>query len=335
LAIGKHERDAEQDKDVKVDPGNLEIADFPLVKWIANKFDVKLAKEEDTVVHNWSRSNWHEPGHFKHFDSVKNPLDHFYVKETGQATNMKQKWIKKVQQEWNILEKNLPDTIFVRIYEDRMDLLRAVIVGAAGTPYQDGLFFFDIHFPSKYPDVPPQAYYHSGGLRLNPNLYDDGKVCLSLLNTWMGKADELWNPSLSNVLQVLVSIQGLVLNDNPYFNEPSFVREIGSAEWEKNSLTYKENSFLLSCKSMLYILRKPPKHFEMLVKEHFKKRGHYILRACDAYLKGDPVGSLSEDCTLPPNVGAESQTQNSSSIGFKLMLIKTVPKLISAFMKLE
>lgn len=73
----------------------------------------------------------------------------------------------------------------------------------------------------------------------------------------------------------------------------------------------------------------------MLVKEHFKKRGHYILRACDAYLKGAPVGSLSEDCTLPPNVGAESQTQNSSSVGFKLMLIKTVPKLISAFMKLE
>ena len=36
-----------------------------------------------------------------------------------------------------------------------MDLLRSVIVGAAGTPYQDGLFFFDIHFPSEYPDVPP------------------------------------------------------------------------------------------------------------------------------------------------------------------------------------
>lgn len=85
MAIGRHELAAEQDKDVKIDPANLEISDFPLVKWIANKFDVKLAKEEDTVVHNWSRSNWHEPGHFKHFDSVKNPLDHFYVKETGQV----------------------------------------------------------------------------------------------------------------------------------------------------------------------------------------------------------------------------------------------------------
>jgi hypothetical protein len=28
-----------------------------------------------------------------------------------------------------------------------MDLLRAAIVGPAGTPYHDGLFFFDVHFP--------------------------------------------------------------------------------------------------------------------------------------------------------------------------------------------
>lgn len=47
------------------------------------------------------------------------------------------------------------DTIFVRVYEARMDLLRAVIVGAEGTPYHDGLFFFDVFFPDAYPNVPP------------------------------------------------------------------------------------------------------------------------------------------------------------------------------------
>lgn len=36
-----------------------------------------------------------------------------------------------------------------------MDLLRAVIIGAEGTPYHDGLFFFDIQFPDTYPSVPP------------------------------------------------------------------------------------------------------------------------------------------------------------------------------------
>jgi ubiquitin-protein ligase len=36
-----------------------------------------------------------------------------------------------------------------------MDLLRAVIIGPAGTPYHDGLFFFDAQFPSQYPNKPP------------------------------------------------------------------------------------------------------------------------------------------------------------------------------------
>lgn len=53
------------------------------------------------------------------------------------------------------LKHCLTDGIYVRVYEDRMDLLRAVIVGAYGTPYQDGLFFFDFHLPPEYPDVPP------------------------------------------------------------------------------------------------------------------------------------------------------------------------------------
>lgn len=43
----------------------------------------------------------------------------------------------------------------VRACEDRIDLLRAAIVGPNGTPYHDGLFFFDIQFPSDYPHSPP------------------------------------------------------------------------------------------------------------------------------------------------------------------------------------
>lgn len=103
-----------------------------------------------------------------------------------------------------------------------------------------------------------QAYYHSGGLRLNPNLYENGKVCLSLLNTWSGKGTEVWDPQESSILQILVSIQGLVLNTKPYFNEAGYDRQVGTLEGEKNSVVYNENSFLLSCKSMLYLIRRPP-----------------------------------------------------------------------------
>ncbi|KAK7390815.1 hypothetical protein VNO78_18910 [Psophocarpus tetragonolobus] len=256
----------------------------------------------------------------KHFDITKDPSDHYFIGANGQSNN--RKWFKKVQQDWSILQNNLPEEIYVRVYEDRMDLLRAVIVGPYGTPYQDGLFFFDFHLPPEYPDVPPSAYYHSGGWRINPNLYEEGKVCLSLLNTWTGRGNEVWDPKSSSILQVLVSLQGLVLNSKPYFNEAGYDKQIGTAEGEKNSLSYNENTFLLNCKTMMYLMRKPPKDFEVLVKEHFRRRGHNILKACDAYMKGYLIGSLTRDASV-----SEKSSQNSTSVGFKLMLAKIVPKL--------
>lgn len=102
-------------------------------------------------------------------------------------------------------------------------------------------------------------HYRSGGLRVNPNLYESGKVCLSLLNTWTGTGTEVWNPESSSVMQVLLSLQALVLNEKPYFNEAGYDMQIGRAEGEKNSVSYNENAFIVTWKSMLYLIRQPPK----------------------------------------------------------------------------
>ncbi|GKV15950.1 hypothetical protein SLEP1_g26672 [Rubroshorea leprosula] len=185
---------------------------------------------------------------FKKFDTVEDFSDHHYsskgVKQPAKS------WVKKIQDEWRILENDLPDTIFVRVCEARMDLLRAVIIGAEGTPYHDGLFFFDVFFPASYPKAPPNVYYHSGGLRLNPNLYNCGKVCLSLLNTWSGDKNEKWIPGTSTMLQVLVSIQALILNQKPYFNEPGYANLSGTPQGEMMSQQYNENTFILSLRTM-------------------------------------------------------------------------------------
>ncbi len=39
----------------------------------------------------------------------------------------------------------------------------------------------------------------AGRVRFNPNLYNCGKVCLSLLGTWSGPS---WDPGTSTLLQV-------------------------------------------------------------------------------------------------------------------------------------
>ncbi|KAL2900486.1 putative ubiquitin-conjugating enzyme E2 25, partial [Bienertia sinuspersici] len=124
-------------------------------------------------------------------------------------------------------------TIIIRVYEVRIDLLRAVIKGADGTPYHDGLFFFDF------------AKYHTHGLRINPNLYDDGKTCLSLLCTWRGSGVENWQPGKSTMLEVLLLIQGLIFNAEPYYNEPGYESSKASHHGRQQSKYYSENMFLL------------------------------------------------------------------------------------------
>lgn len=264
---------------------------------------------------------------FRQFDIVAHCADHHFYGASKELalSQVKRGWTKKVQQEWSILEKDLPEKIYVRAFEERMDLLRAAIVGAPGTPYHDGLFFFDIYLPPEYPHEPPTVHYISGGLRVNPNLYESGKVCLSLLNTWTGTGSEVWNPGSSTILQILLSLQALVLNDKPYFNEAGYDQQVGRTEGEKNSVSYNENAFLMTCKSMLYTLHKPPKHFEGLVMEHFTQRSENILMACKAYMEGTPIGCAVD---FPKT---EDQHSKGSSTGFKLMLAKLFQKLVEAF----
>nr|XP_011461814.1 PREDICTED: probable ubiquitin-conjugating enzyme E2 26 isoform X1 [Fragaria vesca subsp. vesca] len=258
---------------------------------------------------------------FKQFDTVVDHSDHHYSK-TSLSTKQKN-WAKKIQGEWKILEKDLPDMISVRVYETRMDLLRAVIVGAEGTPYHDGLFFFDVSFPSGYPKGPPHVYYHAHGLRLNPNLYACGKVCLSLLNTWSGGKEEKWIPSKSTMLQVLVSIQGLILNSEPYFNEPGWAPMKGTPSGVTQSKNYNENTFILSLRTMVYMMKTPPKHFEEFVIGHFCNRTHDILGACKAYMDGAQVGSLVK--------GKIQGVKGSCSDQFKNSLAGFLPTLVYQF----
>ena len=104
--------------------------------------------------------------------------------------------------------------------EEDMGYGWAVVMGPVDTPYDGGIFCFEVRFPANYPFEPPVFKYvtNDGRTRFNPNLYINGKVCLSLLNTWQG---EPWTgvQSLGSVLQCL---QASVLVEEPLRNEPGF-----------------------------------------------------------------------------------------------------------------
>ncbi|KAI3842815.1 hypothetical protein MKX03_024759 [Papaver bracteatum] len=269
------------------------------------------------------------PKEFKQFDiistnDVNSIRDHHYI---SPSQSLSPSSTKQIMKEWRILERNLPDSIFVRVYEGRVDLLRAVIIGPEGTPYHDGLFFFDIQVPSNYPASPPKVYYRSFGHSLNPNLYANGYVCLSLLNTWNGDKNQKWNPSQSTILQVLVSIQGLVLNAKPYFNEPGFGSFANSSVFIKRSLRYNEDVFIMSCKSMASILNSPPRSFEEFVSQHFLDHAGGILVACNAYINGQA------EIGVPIIITAATKTKSLTSSTFKEAASILYPRLVDSFIK--
>lgn len=264
--------------------------------------------------------------YFKQFDTVPDCSDHHYVDIKNTSRQPSKSWAKKVQDEWKILEQNLPETIYVRVYESRMDLLRAVIVGPAGTPYHDGLFVFDAVFPPSYPNDPPMVHYHSSGFRLNPNLYECGKVCLSLLNTWHGGRQEMWLPDKSTMLQVLVSIQALILNAEPFYNEPGYDKTFKGAEGRKKSKEYSEDIFIKSLKKMMYTLRNPPQHFEDLVAGHFRVHAHDILTACKAYTEGAEIG-----CDIKKWVEEGDNAEKPGSPNFRQDVAKMMKTLLKYF----
>ncbi|KAK2589843.1 hypothetical protein QQS21_012481 [Conoideocrella luteorostrata] len=95
--------------------------------------------------------------------------------------------------------------------------VKALIMGPHETPYEFG--FFEAYYPSKSPNV--QCITTNGGrCRFNPNIYSNGKVCLSILGTWRGERGEEWS-SAQGLESILLSIQSL-MSANPYENEPGF-----------------------------------------------------------------------------------------------------------------
>merc|ERR1711871_709628 len=120
--------------------------------------------------------------------------------------------------------------------------------------------------------VPPRIMLVTTGEgqhRFNPNLYQSGKVCLSLLGTWEG---EPWDPHISTLYQVFVSIYGLIFVEQPYFNEPGYQVKMGTAGGDIESANYNVDQRIATIKyAMLPALKKPNalRAFSQVVEYHY------------------------------------------------------------------
>ncbi|XLR57633.1 hypothetical protein HN51_011982 [Arachis hypogaea] len=199
----------------------------------------------------------------KNFDKVQSsPIDHrfsshdnfvkYHISEKNSVNFI-------IRREWEVLDLNLINSsIYVRVYESRPYLMRAIIKGPPNTIYYNALFCFDICFTCDYPNQPPKLFYHSYDYDLSPNLKKSGKVNLPHSKRKCSSS----NPF--RILDILATIQGF-LND----------------EFSSN----KKNVLIIrTWEAMLVMLESPLEGFEILVKGHFRTQAHAILRNFKNYM---------------------------------------------------
>ncbi len=127
--------------------------------------------------------------------------------------------IKRIVSDVKDLKKSPLEDQGIYYHHDEGDILRgyAYITGPKGSLYYGGSYLYTFSFPTDYPHSPPVAYYHTndGETRFHPNMYKNGKVCLSILNTWRG---EPWS-GCQTIRSILLTILS-VLDEKPFLHEP-------------------------------------------------------------------------------------------------------------------
>jgi ubiquitin-conjugating enzyme E2 Z len=162
-------------------------------------------------------------------------------------------------------------------YYDESDITKglAMIIGPSETPYEGGYYFFDIKFPSDYPFSPPAmtTLTQDGLTRFNPNMYREGKVCLSLLNTW--HVGERWS-GVQTLSSILLSVLSSVLINNPLQNEPGFETKLGALSDIYNRMILHANLKT----AFLHMIKNPPEFaipfFDIMYEAFYKNKRRMI-----------------------------------------------------------
>jgi baculoviral IAP repeat-containing protein 6 len=141
----------------------------------AKQAESQAVKDASKAASEWHRAN-----------CLKEVSDDIILKSFQFATAARQAGIskpaagrmRKLLAQVSSLSTDLPDGIYVRHGESRMDVMKVLIIGPPDTPYEHGLFEFDLFCGTEFPQRPPDMFFRTtgGGMaRFNPNLYTNGK----------------------------------------------------------------------------------------------------------------------------------------------------------------
>ena len=136
--------------------------------------------------------------------------------------------LRRIQKELNDLQKDAPDNCSAGPQGDNLYIWEGVIVGPTDSPYVNGIFKLEIHFPSDYPFKAPKVLFKTKVY--HPNISSSGNICLDILKNQ-------WSPALT-IGKVLLSISSLLTDANP---KDPLMPEIAN-EYISNRAAYEQKA---------------------------------------------------------------------------------------------
>jgi ubiquitin-protein ligase len=113
----------------------------------------------------------------------------------------------------------LENDYLVHYDDENTNLIHAIIKGPQDSLYRHKFIRLDFEIPDNYPHSPPSVkFINHDSVRIHPNMYEDGKCCATILNTWGDDPLEKWTSSMG-IETILVMFHSF-LDNNPYMYEP-------------------------------------------------------------------------------------------------------------------
>ncbi|XP_050278075.1 constitutive photomorphogenesis protein 10 isoform X4 [Quercus robur] len=113
---------------------------------------------------------------------------------------------KRIQREMSELNMDPPPDCSAGPKGDNLYHWVATVIGPQGTPYEGGIYFLDITFPSDYPFKPPKVVFKTRIYHCNVDTA--GNLIIDILN-------DSWSPALT-ITKVLLAIRSIFTNPNPW-----------------------------------------------------------------------------------------------------------------------
>lgn len=116
--------------------------------------------------------------------------------------------------------KPLLENDYLVYYNDEStQIIHTIIKAPYDSLYRHKFIRLDFEIPDNYPHSPPVVkFINHDSVRIHPNMYEDGKCCATILNTWGDDPLEKWTSSMG-IETILVMFHSF-LDNNPYMYEP-------------------------------------------------------------------------------------------------------------------